>query len=115
MKLFSHAGRHAGSLIDDFLDVCRGHQEFPRTLGARYENITIPKGVFKIFTTNKPCEWPYKHIFPMGSNDEQHQAIKRRFRVVHINEPLFNAAPEAPAAGGGLAILAGNEEGQAAA
>ena len=72
-------------------------------------------GVFKIFTTNKPCEWPYKHIFPIGSNDEQHQAIKRRFRVVHINEPLFNAAPEAPAAGGGLAMLAGNEEGQAAA
>ena len=45
-------------------------------------------GMPRIFTTNKEMQWPFKHIFPAGSNPKQHAAIERRFIAIEVTQDL---------------------------
>ena len=62
------------------------------TIKCRYSTATIPKKVPRIFTTNADCDWQH-HIFRKGSGKQQ-AAIKRRFRVVQIEDKLYGTGTE---------------------
>lgn len=61
------------------------------TLPARYEVVKFPP-IPRVFVTNRPMRWGIDkgHIFPPGVNADQQDAILRRFKSLHVTEPLYN-------------------------
>ena len=69
------------------------------TLKARFSDIEVP-AVPRIFTTNKKMLWPHSHIFPSGANEDEQDAIMRRFRTIHIRSDIRKPSPQQPGHGG---------------
>ena len=74
------------------------------SMKCRHQNAYIPKGMPRIFTTNAGMTSRFDHIFPDGANAAQHSAITRRYRVVKVSKPLFNAPVGGAGGAGGGAL-----------
>lgn len=73
-----------GSNIIHLLDM-----EENSSIKCRYADATIPAGMPRLFTTNKPLTYPFGHIFPEGDCAAQLAGINRRYRTVAVTAPLF--------------------------
>ena len=65
------------------------------TLKARFSDIEVP-AIPRIFTTKKKMLWPHSHIFPSGANEDEQDAIMRRFRTIHIRSDIRKPSPQQP-------------------
>ena len=65
------------------------------TIKARFSDIEVP-AIPRIFTTNKKMIWPHSHIFPSGSNEDEQEAIMRRFRTIHIRSDIRMPSQQRP-------------------
>ena len=52
--------------------------EHCRSIGARYQDASIPKGMPRFFTTNSPL-LPHDHFFPNGRDPVEQYAIDSRY------------------------------------
>lgn len=79
-----------------FDDMCFGHwppnscihitdMEHPRSINVKYGTITIPGGLRRIFTTNRPIN----ELFSEKCSLLELQAITRRCHQLHIHQKLF--------------------------
>jgi len=60
--------------------------ELERELHVRWGTVTIPSYVKKIFTTNKPNPFYDREV-----DEEQRNAIERRYKRIDVSQPLFGA------------------------
>ena len=63
-----------------------------RELRVRYGCVKLP-AIPIYFTTNKSCSWPWDHIFPCQSKDQQ-EAIESRIDPIAITAKVYRPASE---------------------
>ena len=79
--------------------------EVSRSIGARYENARIPRGMPRIFTTNRRLHCG-EDIFPRGGNPEEQEGIDSRVMRMPWIETDLRRSPARNARGARASVAA---------